>query len=201
MKYFKVLVVVLLLLFAGAFPAEALGRSASKRSSKHKSSHTTLVRFSAVDEGVYRGSKPKTDADFRLLRSKGVKTIVNLQFLPLLDWREKDAAKKHGIEYITVSMNGSPVEPSEKHVAEVLTLLRDGRRHSIYFHCALGRDRTSLIAALYKVYFLGMSQRDGWRYMKNTGFKDSWNLRGLKSYYFKHPRPPASLIAFGQTSR
>jgi len=194
MKYFRVLVFVLLLLFAGALPVEALEhRSAPKRSSKHRAPGTRLVRVATVDEGVYRGSKPKTNADFRLLRSKGVKTIVNLQFLPLLDWREKDAAKKHGIQYITVSMSGSPVEPSEKHVAEILTLLRDGRRHPIYFHCALGRDRTSLIAALYKVYFLGMSQKDGWRDMKNSGFKDSWNLRGLKSYYFNHPRPPASL--------
>lgn len=184
MKYFSVLVFALLPLFAGTLPGEALQRrSAAKRQ----------VRFAAVDEGVYRGSKPKTDADFRLLRSKGVKTIVNLQFLPLLDWREKKAAKKHGIEYLTVSISGSPVEPSEKHVAEILTLLRNRRRQPIFFHCALGRDRTSLIAALYKVYFLGMSQKDGWRDMKNAGFKDSWNLRGLKSYYFNHPRPPASL--------
>lgn len=179
MKYFRVIVFALLPLLGGTFPVEARAKR--------------QVRIATVDEGVYRGSKPKSDADFRRLRSKGVKTIVNLQFLPMLDWREKKKAKKHGIEYLTVSMSGSPVEPSEKHVAEVLTLLRDRRRQPIYFHCALGRDRTSLIAALYKVYFLGMSQKDGWRDMKNAGFKDSWNLRGLKSYYFNHPRPPPSL--------
>jgi protein tyrosine/serine phosphatase len=194
MKYFRVLVFVLLPLVAGAFPSEAVRRrSAPKRSSQHRAPRTTLIRFAAVDAGVYRGSKPKTDADFRLLRSKGIKTIVNLQFLPMLDGREKKAAKKHGIEYIAATISGSPVEPSEKHVAEILTLLRDHRRHPIYFHCLLGRDRTSLIAALYKMYFLGMSQKDAWRYMRNTGFKDSWNLRGLKSYYFNHPRPPAAL--------
>src|SRR5260370_34662703 len=58
---------------------------------------TTLVRFGQVDEGVYKGSKPRTDADFRFLQSRHVKYIVNLQFLPFLDLSERRQAKRYGM--------------------------------------------------------------------------------------------------------
>ena len=50
-----------------------------------------------------------------------------------------------------------------------------------------GRDRTSLVAALYKMYFLGMSQQDALRYMDESGYKDSWVRGGLKKYIEEHP--------------
>jgi len=154
---------------------------------------TTLVRFGQVDEGVYKGSKPRTDADFRFLQSRHIKYIVNLQFLPFLDRFEQQKAKRYGIRFISATINASPVSPSQKHVETTLAILRDKRYHPVYFHCALGRDRTNLIAALYKMYFLGMSQQNALRYMNESGYKDGWVRDGLKRYLKEHPAPSPAL--------
>jgi protein-tyrosine phosphatase len=150
---------------------------------------TTLVHFGQVDEGVYKGSKPRTDADYRFLQSRHVKYIVDLQFLPFLDRSEHQQAKRYGMVFIPARMNASPVSPSQEHVETTLAILRDKRYHPVYFHCALGRDRTNLIAALYKMYFLGMSQQHALRYMDESGYKDGWVRSGLKRYLKEHPTP------------
>jgi hypothetical protein len=154
----------------------------------HPAPGTSLIRFARVDAGVYKGSKPKTDADFRYLQSLHIRYIVNLQFLPLLSESEEKKAAKYGIKFIDRTISGSPVEPSEKHVDLILSTLRDKKYHPVYFHCALGRDRTSLITALYQNYYLGVSREAAWRGMLASGFKDSWSLRGLKVYFEKHSR-------------
>jgi protein tyrosine/serine phosphatase len=150
---------------------------------------TTLIRFGQVDEGVYKGSKPRTDADYRFLQSRHIKYIVDLQFVPFLDLTEQKQAKRHGMGYIRGHINASPVSPSQKHVETILAILRDRRHHPVYFHCALGRDRTNLIAALYKIYFLGMSEQGAMRYMNESGYKDGWVRSGLKRYLREHPSP------------
>src|SRR5712671_5316921 len=84
-----------------------------------------LKYFEAVDDGVYKGSKPKSDADYRFLQSLHVKYIVDLQFLPLLTRLEQRKARKYGITLIPGIMNASPFSPSEKHVDKILAILRD----------------------------------------------------------------------------
>jgi len=154
---------------------------------------TTLIRFGQVDEGVYKGSKPTTDADYRFLQSHHIKYIVDLQFLPVLGRSEQEKARRYGIVIIPARMNASPISPSQAHVESALAILRDKRYHPVYFHCALGRDRTNLIAALYKMYFLGMSQREALRYMNESGYKDGWVRSGLKRYLKEHPTPSPAL--------
>ncbi len=160
---------------------------------QHPAPGTSIVRFAQVDDGVYRGSTPKSNADFRFLKSKHIRYVLSLEFIPLLSEFEERKAKKYGISLMHATMNGSPIQPSEKHVNHILLILRDKRFHPIYLHCALGRDRTSLIAALYKMYFHSMSRQAAWREMKSFGFKDSWTLRGLRSYFEEHSNRPRSL--------
>ena len=175
----KILAASLLLLFAWT----------SHSPGQVPASGTTLVHFGQVDEGVYKGSRPRTDADYRFLQSRHVKYIVDLQFLPFLDRSEQKNAKRYGMVFVAARINASPVSPSQKHVETTLAILRDKRYHPVYFHCALGRDRTNLIAALYKMYFLGMSQQHALRYMDESGYKDGWVRSGLKSYLKEHPTP------------
>jgi protein tyrosine/serine phosphatase len=152
----------------------------------HLAAGTSMVRFGEIDEGVYKGSKPKSDADFRFLHSKNIKTIVDLQFVPVPYRREKEKAEKYEIRVIPVTINASPVAPSERHVRHALCLLADKSLRPVYFHCNIGRDRTSLIATLYEVYFRGLAPKDALQEMKHFGFKDDWTLRGLKKYLQKH---------------
>jgi hypothetical protein len=170
-------------------PSETIVHDPSRA---HPFAGTSIIRFGKVDDGIYKGSKPKTDADFKYLRSLKIKYVLELKFLPFLDGGEKKKAKKYGIGFLTVYMNASFYPPSEKHVNQALRILRDKRYQPIYLHCDIGRDRTSLVAGLYDVYFKGMSREDAWQGMKDFGFKESWTLRGLKVYFDKHVnrRPP-----------
>ena len=158
----------------------------------HPSPGTALIRFQQLDEGVYKGSRPKTDADFEFLRSKGIRYIVNLKFFPWLNNIEKRRAKRHGMIMLTGTVGAWTFQPTEKHVNAVLCLMRDKRYHPIYVHCDLGRDRAMLIAGLYEMYFQGKSKQDAWREMKYYGFKDDWTLAGLKNYFEEHSQEPVS---------
>ena len=156
----------------------------------HPAPGTHFVRFQQLDEGVYKGSKPKTDADYEFLQAKGVKYILELRFFPWLNAIEKHKAKKHGMILLSRTISASTNEPSKKHVDAILCLLRDKRYHPIYFHCDLGRDRAMLIVGLYEMYYLGKSKEDAYKEMKYYGFKDSWTLAGLKNYFEKHSEQP-----------
>jgi protein tyrosine/serine phosphatase len=156
-----------------------------------------LKHFGSVDVGVYKGSRPKRDADYQFLESLHVKYIVDLQAFPLLTHSEQRRAKKYGITVIAGTMNASPFSPSEKHIDKILAILRDSRYHPVYFHCKFGRDRTSIIAALYKMYFQGMSEPEAMQYLHESGygFKFGWLRSGLTRYLRNHPTPPPSLDA------
>jgi hypothetical protein len=158
----------------------------------HPAPGTQIVRFYELDDGVYKGSKPKTDADYEFLQSKGIKYMVNLKFFPWLNTWEKRRAKKYGITLLTGTISASPMVPSENHVNAVLCLLRDKRYHPIYIHCDLGRDRAMLIAGLYEMYYKGKSREEAYKQMKYYGFKDDWTLAGLKRYFEKHSQQPVS---------
>jgi hypothetical protein len=156
---------------------------------------TSMVRFAQIDAGVYRGSKPKTDADFRFLQSKHIRYILQANFLPFLTGSEVKKARAYGMTFLSVHMNASPIQPSKEHVDRILLTLRDKRYQPIYLHCDIGRDRTLLISALYEMYFLGVPRETAWKRMTCAGFKDSWTLRGLSAYFKNHAEPSPAFRA------
>jgi len=156
----------------------------------------SIAHFAHIDTQVYVGSKPRSDEDFQFLQSHHIKYILNARFLPFLSGLEKRKAKRYGMTLLSVPMNASPIPPSEKHVNQILLTLRDPRFQPIYVHCVLGRDRTSLIAGLYKIYFLKVSKNEAWQEMRRSGFKTWWIVYGLTAYFNKHStRPPAMAAA------
>src|SRR6266478_7594625 len=88
----------------------------SGASHKHTAARATLAHFGKVDDGVYKGSRPRTDADYRLLQSRHVKYILDLQLLPSLRRAEQKRAKRYGMQVIHARINASPVPPSKKHI-------------------------------------------------------------------------------------
>jgi len=151
---------------------------------------TKITRFQKIDDGVYKGSKPRNDADYRFLQSEHIKFIVDMRFFPWVDRFEVNRARKYGILVIPVTMNASTFAPSEKHIRQILCLLSDKRLRPVYFHCTIGRDRTALIATLYEIYFLGLSPEKADDEMRRFGFKQGWSLSGLRNYLEKHASSP-----------
>jgi protein tyrosine/serine phosphatase len=194
---------VAMVFFLGAVQAPCQVVQTADSASTPASSAVPLKHFAKVDEGVYKGSRPKRDAQYEFLQSLGVKYIVDLQVLPLMSKFEERKAKKYGITVIHGIMNASPISPSEKHVDHILAILRDPSKHPIYFHCKLGRDRTNVIAALYKMYFMGMSEEEATQYLHDSGygFKWGWLRSGLTRYLKKHPTPPADLASASASAK
>jgi rhodanese-related sulfurtransferase len=189
----KPLVAIALVLGSTAAPCQVQFALAPERTQ----TGSPLQHFERVDEGVYKGSKPSSDADYRFLQSLHVKYIVDLEVIPFMASFERRKAAHYGITVIPGIMNASPFPPSEKHVDNILRILRDKRYHPVYFHCKLGRDRTAVIAALYKMYFQGMTEQAAMQYLHESGygFKFGWVRGGLIKYLKKHPTPPADLVA------
>jgi protein-tyrosine phosphatase len=156
----------------------------------HPAPGTKLTRFEKIDDGVYKGSEPRNDADYRFLQSKHIQYIIAMKFLPLVDRLEVHKARRYGIVVIPFTMNASTIAPSEKHIRQILCLLSDKRLRPVYFHCTIGRDRTALIATLYEVYFLGLPPEKARDEMKRFGFKERWTLTGLSNYLAKHASSP-----------
>ena len=156
----------------------------------HPAPGTKLTYFQKIDEGVYKGSEPRNDADYRFLQSQHIKYIVELKFWPLLDRHEIHKARKYGIVVIPVTVNASILSPSQKHIRQVLCLLSDKRLRPVYFHCTIGRDRTALIATLYEIYFRGLPPERAHEEMRNFGFNYGWTLAGLSRYLQKHASSP-----------
>jgi len=161
---------------------------------RHPAPETSIVRFAQIDDGVYKGSRPRKNADYRFLQFKHIKYIVDLKFLPVFPTLEKRKARRYGITVLPVQMNASPIPPSEKHINRALCILGDKRLRPVYFHCDIGRDRTALIAALYEMYFRGASKEEAQQDMKRFGFKGGWSLHGLTSYFKKHPTAPVRAV-------
>jgi len=153
---------------------------------------SSLKHFAEIDHNVFIGSKPHSDQDFQFLQSHHIHFILNARFLPFLAGGEKKKAKKYGMEFLSVPMNASPVAPSRAHVDQALLIMHNHDFQPIYLHCVLGRDRTSLLSGLYKIYFLGVSKKDALAEMRQSGFRTTWFLHGLKSYFDKQAGNPPS---------
>jgi hypothetical protein len=187
------------ILVLGSIPVPVQFALAAERTE----ARSTLKHFERVDVGVYKGSKPTSDADYRYLQSLHVKYIVDLQVIPFMASFEQRKAAHYGITVIPAVMNASPISPSEKHVDRILAILRDKRYHPVYFHCKYGRDRSAIIAALYKMYFQGMTEQAATQYLHRSGydFNFGWIRGGLTRYLKEHPTPPPDLVAPGAGRR
>ena len=146
----------------------------------------SLAHYAQIDAGVYVGSKPRTTRDFQFLQSKHIRYIVNARFLPLLSGGERKRAKQYGMTLLTFPMNASLIPPSKKHVNQILFALRDQAHQPVYVHCVLGRDRTSLISGLYKIYFPGGPKDEDLAANEAIGVPHVVDCSRLKDYFDKH---------------
>ena len=101
-----------------------------------------------MEPTLVRGARPG-DEGLAKLKDRGFRTIVNLTS----DGHERQTAERLGFDYfeipLTANLWSSP--PREEQVEQFLSLARDPERRPLYFHCRKGRDRTGMMAALYRI--------------------------------------------------
>jgi protein-tyrosine phosphatase len=148
-----------------------------------------------VAPGVFAGRKPSSDADFQVLRTNGIRTIVNLQTMTWDIAPERKRAAENGIAFRNVPVVASPFGPREQRVQQLFHILSTPALQPVYVHCLLGRDRTGVLMALYRVYYENADPQVAWAEMlRRGGFKSRWALVGFSVYYWRHCQKPGWVV-------
>lgn len=154
-----------------------------------------ITRLQKVDRDVYRGSQPITPGDYAQLKKLGIRTIISLRgggfftnpydSLSRAVSREHENAVRENFTFINHPIGGVMWGlPNAKEIRATLADLDNPALKPIYFHCYHGRDRTGLIAALYRVHKQRVSAVRAFREWIGLGYdpKDS-RFKGLSEYF------------------
>jgi protein tyrosine/serine phosphatase len=118
-----------------------------------------ICNFHQVDPDVYRGGRPRPSAFPKLVRL-GIRTILDLE---LTNYAERDRAAiaelnsklppEQRIAFISFPIYQDEIEVSGISHARLQDLFRHFReaRKPILVQCYLGRDRTGLLVAVYRL--------------------------------------------------
>jgi protein tyrosine/serine phosphatase len=103
------------------------------------------ARFGIVRDGLYRGGQPSAH-HLQLLRDLGVDTVIDLRH-GNTD-AEAAAAERLGMRFLRFPFYGI-FGADAGFLGRIVDEIAHGGR--VYVHCQVGRDRTSLVIALYRV--------------------------------------------------
>jgi protein tyrosine/serine phosphatase len=132
--------------------------SAVSFAKKHDNSfpNIKISNFGQMDDNFYRGARPKAE-DFKSLAALGVKTVIDLTDNSME--REKPAVEAAGMRYVNIAIVDKK-NPSAEQINEFLKVANDPATGKFYVHCAGGRHRTGVMAAVYRF------NHDHWNYDK-----------------------------------
>ena len=150
------------------FSGEQLVARATEKK-KPKSKVEDLPNFHEVHPFLLRGGEP-TDAGLKLLKAKGVDTIIDLRAANSRARHEKSVAKSLGINYINLPMDYHA--PTQKQVNTLLDTIDDAKKRNgkVFVHCQHGSDRAGCMVGIYRV------TRDDWSFDKT--------YKEMRGYYF-----------------
>ena len=125
--------------------------------------HKEIKRFRQVDENLYRGGKPDK-IQMLMLKKMGIDTIVDFTInyvIKTQDKKEYKMAKNLGINYVNLPFPAFN-NPEKDYLETFFNIMDDARKNNkkVYIHCAQGKDRTGLFAAMYKLRY-GLDNIDG----------------------------------------
>lgn len=141
-----------------------------------------IKNFGRINEHFFRGAQPRPE-DYPVLARLGVKTIVDLRDDPL--GYARDAAKSAGLRYISLPLSDReyPVAGSAE---RFLSIVRDSSNWPVFVHCAGGRHRTGVMAAVYRVTVEGWDIDQAYREMKDYDFYTRWGHQAMKDFIFDY---------------
>ncbi len=139
-----------------------------------------IVRLIQLDPGVWRGSQPTTPEDYQQLKSLGIKTILNLRWDDSVA-ESKSLAEANGFQFFNIPIVAAD-GPTDDDIKKAFAVILDKAEQPVYFHCTLGRDRTGLIAALYRVRVQNEDPQKAYDEWVGLGFARGF-LRKMDAYF------------------
>jgi protein tyrosine/serine phosphatase len=149
---------------------------------------------------LYRGGQPE-ELDLEHLRELGVSTIIDLRREDIGTRRsERASAEALGLQFLDFPFYGV-FGAEQEFLEKILVQMARTGEGGVYVHCKNGRDRTSLLVALYRVAYQGWDIDRAWeeevmaydhtptRFYRKIGSV----YRELASEYAAQPGTPADV--------
>ena len=124
------------------------------KSNKSNFPNIKISNFGQLDQNFYRGARPKAE-DLQSLAALGVHTIIDLT--DNSRDKEQPAVEAAGMRYVNIPIVDKK-NPSAAQINEFLRITNDPATGKFYVHCAGGRHRTGVMAAVYRF------NHDHWNY-------------------------------------
>src|SRR5687768_16834273 len=128
-----------------------------------------IGNFGQLDENFYRGARPKPE-QLSNLAALGIKTIIDLT--DNTREREEPAVIAAGMRYVNIPIKDRK-SPSAEQVSEFLKITSDPATGKFYVHCAGGRHRTGIMAAVYRFNHSRWNYDQAYAEMKQYDFYTS----------------------------
>jgi len=113
--------------------------------------------FHVVDQGrCYRSKTLDKKSLEWVIKEHGIKTILNVrEDDSSAQWYkdEIETAQKHGVELISVPLNGRAT-PSKQHIDSIVHVFQNSKS-PLLIHCQAGADRTGFVAGLWEIVMNG----------------------------------------------
>lgn len=183
-------VVMLLLLLTGA------ARAQQSSNNSVEALYPELPNFHEVSRQLYRGAQPRAGGVHRLA-ALGIKTIINLRGDDEQTRGEEQAAAAAGLRYFSLPLPDLSRPPTER-VEHIMALINAAENQPVFVHCNHGKDRTGVIAAIYRITHDGWTSEQAKAEAKRYGM--SWVQVGMKDYISDYYRDWIKLHPVG-TSR
>lgn len=159
--------------------AEKETSASASRPIAHKISTPGISNFGEVTPLLYRGAQPSQDG-FNSLKKLGVDIVVDLRD----GNRDGEAKTVKGLGMKYVSIPSQCYAPNDDIFARFLAVVRENPGKKVFVHCKLGKDRTGMAIASYRMAKQGWSADEAMKEMQSFGFTASHHMTcpGLAGY-------------------
>jgi protein tyrosine phosphatase (PTP) superfamily phosphohydrolase (DUF442 family) len=149
--------------------------------------HVWPKRFRVVEAGqIYRGGWQKPIPLRRILRTHGIKTVLNVACNPPEPDADGEGAivREHGLRWHKIIMPGTGLATFAQ-LDEAADVLADCDNRPVFVHCAAGVHRTNMAVAAYRLRHCGWTLEQALEEMTRFGFdrqRDAPQVEHLEQY-------------------
>ena len=128
-----------------------------------------------ITDFLYRSEQPSAEG-FRNLEKLGIRTVINLRYFNSDD----DEAAGTALQLRRVKI--LTWRADDRHVVEVLRMLRQKENGPFLIHCQHGADRTGLMSAMYRMLEQDWSAQEALNELVDGGYGFHRVWRNIRNY-------------------
>jgi protein tyrosine/serine phosphatase len=128
-----------------------------------------------ISDHLYRSEQP-TSEGFRNLEKLGIRTVINLRYF------NDDGKEAEGTGLRLERVKILTWRAGDRHVIEVMRMLRRQENGPFLIHCQHGADRTGLMSAMYRVLEQNWTREDALAELVDGGYGFHKMWKNIKAY-------------------